>query len=185
MNKKFFAKITSFMMAICMMFVFMGGAPVHAMENNYTAQENVSSAVSRAGSQITVGEIPWAQTYNAGSFIVHNYTDMYITASTKANTHRMVVKPFCLKYSGDPNQSGMTLKITLYRNGQNKGDILVCNYYATGGAGVSYPGIQSQWFDVNPGETVMLRIDASTTNSSQSTGSYRYADIARFEIYCD
>ena len=185
MNKKVLAKVTSFMMAICMMFGFASSLPVYAQESETVCDiKSETSAQSNRPILKTydAGEIPWAQTCTrpAEGFVVHNYMDMYITASSKENTHRMVVRPYCRVYPDDPNQSDIKITITLSRNGVKDCEILRDTFST-----LAFTGPQSNWFSVRPGERIMLRIDASTKNSWESTGNFRYADIFGFEMYCD
>lgn len=188
MKKKMLVKAMSFLMAICMVFGGISAISAYAMEldeSNNEVIEVASTTTRPIKSSIIVDELPWGKDIDAldGGFVVHNYTDITVTASTFESTHRMCFCPSFRVYSKDPNQSAVKLTVTIYRNGHVSPSDPVYEFYNYSN-GV-WGSLQSEWFDVRPGEVITLRVDASTYNPSESTGSYRYAEISEFGLYCD
>lgn len=184
MKNKISAKIVSIIMAICM--IFGTSVSSYAMENEVVSETSTVYATTSertVRSSINYGEIPWAETTDIcpGGFLVRNYTDITVKASTKENTNRMVVRPHLRMYSKDPNQATLFITITVIRGNGTPTTILTFGVNNS----TQYISPQSAWFNVSPGETVTIRVDASTYYASESIGTYRYADVEAFEVYCD
>lgn len=187
MRKKFLAKAMCLIMALCMMIGSVAATPAYAMEVDNNA-EITDTETTRSSwpikSRIVYGQVPWAQTVNVldGGFILHNYADVVVTAAP--NSSRMVVRLFCNRYLGDTNYSDLRVTITVYRNGV-AGPKIYDEIYTVNDDTLIFIGHQSDWFSVSSGETITLRIDASTANPSQSNGNYRYAQVLQCDVYCD
>ena len=175
MKKCIVTRFVSLIMAICMLFAMT----VVASAEETGSEETASSIRSNPHfHDTTTVYLSWGTSvFCWQGDVIRDYA--YINAVIPANASQMCVKAYYRIYSGDSNQSYLRIKVFSPDSSTNPklNDGCISNtYYRT--------SPQSSWISVTGGQTVTLKVDASCFYSGDSTGTYRYADFEKFELYC-
>ena len=181
MKKKFFGKVVSMLSVLAMLVTCVAAVPAYAAEvdtNDTAAVAAEASVMPRDG----VETFAYGTTTQLSGFLMHNTnTTPTKTASPDLRTHRMVVNVKFHIASVDSNQTPITLTLKVKRANGTMETIGQATAYSQ----FHYYELQSEWFTVSPGEQFQFFFDVSTAPEGTSTGSYRYAQISEWAVYCD
>lgn len=180
MKKKFFGKVVSMLSVVAMLVTCVAAVPAYAAEvdTNDVAVVDETSIMPRDG----VETFAYATTTPLSGFLLHNTnTTPTKTASPDARTHRMVVNVIFHIASVDSNQTPIQLTLKVKRADGTMETIGQATAYSQ----FHYYELQSEWFTVSPGEQFQFFFDVSTAPEGTSTGTYRYAQITEWSVYCD
>lgn len=180
MKKKFFGKVVSMLSVLAMLVTCFSAVPAYAAEvdTNDTAAVAEASIMPRDG----VETFKYGTTTQLSGFLLHNNnTTPMKTASPDARTHRMIVNVRFHIAAEDSNQTPIVLTLKVKRADGTMETIGQATAYSQ----FHYYELESNWFNVRPGEQFQFFFDVSTAPEGTSTGSYRYARISEWSVYCD